>query len=247
MEVVRELMKKPRQTDLLAITLFVVAVLYTVYRGTAHTILVGLGFTLIVLGALPHQMALAFLVGASAIMLVQSNRSDRVEGFEDVSGEKEAFGTDTKVGNSADPTIAEDPDADANSEHQQREEQESVDELIHGTNNVIKGKSAEGFTESRKTSAKPMLPDNTDRMEPLELGKAYKLPSENDDKGFHLDSGTTFLNAYKALKPDQIAAMTKDTQELLSTQKALMGMLDSFGPLMKDMNKITGFFGPSGN
>ena len=249
MEVVRELMKKPRQTDLLAITLFVVAVLYTVYRGTAHTILVGLGFTLIVLGALPQQVALAFLVGASAIMLVQSNRSDQVEGFAsemDISGE--GFGTDTKVGNSADPTIAEDPDADANSEHQQREEQEAVDELIHGTNNAIKGKAtAEGFSESRKTSAKPMLPDNTDRMEPLELGKAYKLPSENDDKGFHLDSGTTFLNAYKALKPDQIAAMTKDTQELLATQKALMGMLDSFGPLMKDMNKITGFFGPGGN
>jgi hypothetical protein len=60
-----------------------------------------------------------------------------------------------------------------------------------------------------------------------------------------LDSGTTFLNAYKALKPDQIAAMTKDTQELLATQKALVGMLDSFGPLMKDMNKITGFFGPN--
>jgi hypothetical protein len=244
MEVVRELMKKPRQTDLLAITLFVVAVLYTVYRGTAHTILVGLGFTLIVLGALPHQMALAFLVGASAIMLVQSNRSDLggVEGFAsemDISGE--GFGTDTKVGNSADPTIAEDPDADANSHNQQ--EQEAVDELIHGTNNAIKGKATtEGFSKATK----PMLPDNTDRMEPLELGKAYKLPSENDDKGFHLDSGTTFLNAYKALKPDQIAAMTKDTQELLATQKALMGMLDSFGPLMKDMNKITGFFGPTG-
>jgi hypothetical protein len=88
-----------------------------------------------------------------------------------------------------------------------------------------------------------MLPDNTDRREPLVLGKAYKLPSENDDKGFHLDAGTTFLNAYKALKPDQIAAMTKDTQDLLTTQKSLVSMLDSFAPLLKDMNKITGFFG----
>ena len=90
-----------------------------------------------------------------------------------------------------------------------------------------------------------MLPDNADRKEPLELGKPYKLPNEHDDKGFHLDSGTTFLNAYKALKPDQIAAMTKDTQDLLATQKSLIGMLDSFGPLMKDMSKITGFFGTS--
>jgi hypothetical protein len=87
-----------------------------------------------------------------------------------------------------------------------------------------------------------MLPDHTDRKEPLVLGQAYKLPSEADDKGYHLDAGTTFLNAYKALKPDQIAAMTRDTQDLLATQKSLMQMLDSFGPLMKDMGKITGFF-----
>lgn len=92
---------------------------------------------------------------------------------------------------------------------------------------------------------KPMLPDNRERQEPLVLGKPYKLPSEKDDQGIHLDAGTTFLNAYKALKPDQIAAMTKDTQELLATQKSLVAMLDSFGPMLKDMNKITGFFGSS--
>ena len=89
-----------------------------------------------------------------------------------------------------------------------------------------------------------MLPDNRERREPLVLGKPYKLPSETDDKDYHLDAGTTFLNAYKALKPDQIAAMTKDTQDLLSTQRSLVSMLDSFAPLLKDMNKITGFFGP---
>jgi hypothetical protein len=69
------------------------------------------------------------------------------------------------------------------------------------------------------------------------------MPHETDDTGFHLDAGTTFLNAYKAMKPDQIAAMTKDTQELLATQKSLVSMLDSFAPLMKDMGKITGFLG----
>jgi hypothetical protein len=47
----------------------------------------------------------------------------------------------------------------------------------------------------------------------------------------------------KAMKPDQIAAMTRDTQELLATQKSLVSMLDSFAPLMKDMGKITGFLG----
>ena len=227
MEVLRELMKKPRQTDLLAIGLFVVAVLYTIYRGTAHTILVGLGFTFIVLGALPHQVALAFLVGASAILLVQRRVAVTNEGF---------------LGGSAMPTIVEDPDAAAVAAAQEEEDEDDTtgvgaDAIDHG-----KPELAETFSDGRK---KPMLPDNTDRMEPLELGKAYELPKESDDKGFHLDAGTTFLNAYKALKPDQIAAMTKDTQELLATQKSLVSMLDSFGPLMKDMGKITGFLGPS--
>jgi hypothetical protein len=233
MEVLRELMKKPRQADSLAIGIFVVAVLYTIFRGTTHTILVGIGFTLIVLGALPQQVALAFLVGASAIFLVQTNRRSTWEGFEDKGG-------------SDVPTIAEDPAAAATSEKEKeidKEEEEADDAVLHGTNKVITVKQTEGFSENKK---KVMLPDNADRKEMLELGKEYKLPNENDDKGFHLDSGTTFLNAYKALKPDQIAAMTKDTQELLATQKSLVGMLESFGPLMKDMGKITGFFGSPG-
>jgi hypothetical protein len=215
MEVVRELMKRPRSTETLAIVVFAIAVLYAVVAGTGHTALLGVGFILIVLGALPRQIALAFLVGASVILLVQTKEA-AVEGFTavlDVSGDKA----------------------------KEKETEKAKDAILKG---VDASETKEGFS---KNADKPMLPDNADRKEPLVLGKPYKLPNEEDDKGFHLDSGTTFLNAYKALKPDQIAAMTKDTQELLSTQKALMGMLDSFGPLMKDMNKITGFFGPSGN
>ena len=225
-----ELMKKPRQTESLAIGVFVAAVLYTVYRGTPHTVLVGIGFTLILLGALPKQVALAFLVGASAILLVQSR------------GTTEGFSSDTEEGNSAEPTIVEDPDA-ATKSKEEKEEEEAKTAVTNGTNDLIREKQ-ESFTNGKKK--KVVLPDHTDRKEPLVLGKPYKLPNENDDKGYHMDSGTTFLNAYKALKPDQIAAMTKDTQELLATQKSLIGMLDSFGPLMKDMSKITGFLGPAG-
>jgi hypothetical protein len=219
MEVLRELMKRPGPTEKLALGAFVVAVLYAVYAGAAHTALLGVGFTLIVLGALPRQVALAFLVGASAILLVQKTTAPfltGVEGFassQDVSGQAKEEAKDAITNGVAVPAP------------------EPIEPV----------KLKEEFTQK---SGKPMLPDHTDRKEPLELGKPYKLPSEQDDKGFHLDSGTTFLNAYKALKPDQIAAMTKDTQDLLATQKSLVGMLESFGPLMKDMNKITGFFGP---
>jgi hypothetical protein len=51
------------------------------------------------------------------------------------------------------------------------------------------------------------------------------------------------MNAYKALKPEQIAAMTKDTQELLATQKSLMNMLDSMKPLLSDGQNMMNMFG----
>jgi len=236
MEVLRELMKRPRQTDNLAIGMFVLAVLYTILNGSAHTILVGIGFTMIVLGALPRQVALAFLVGASAILLVQTRGG--YEGFTSEMGGKSEDAKDKDAEKEKEKETATDKETNA-----------AADAILHGTNAVKNAeaevKKADVQTEKFTSSGKPMLPDNADRKEMLELGKPYKLPNENDDKGFHLDSGTTFLNAYKALKPDQIAAMTKDTQELLATQKSLIGMLDSFGPLMKDMSKITGIFGPS--
>jgi len=202
MEVLNQLMKRPRQADSVAMVYFVGAVLYTIFRGSVSTVLVGIAFTLIVLGALPKQVTLAFLVGASAILLVQTRHSE--EGF-----------TDAKK-------------ADA-------EEKEAKDAKETKEKEEVKA----GFTNP------VVLPDNADRKEMLELGKPYKLPTEADDKGVHLDAGSTFLNAYKALKPEQIAAMTRDTQELLATQKSLVAMLDSFGPLMKDMGKITGFLGPA--
>jgi len=204
MEVLRELMKKPRQTDTLAIGAFVVAMIYAIVAGTPHTIIAGIAFVLMVLGALPRQMTIAFLVGASVILLLQT--SSKSEGF---------------AGSGSGESEVEPTEGSPAAEEKKKE-----------------AETAEGFAGKKK----PMLPDNATRKEPLVLGKAYTLPSEEDDKGYHLDAGTTFMNAYKSLKPDQIAAMTRDTQELLATQKSLVAMLDSFAPLMKDMDKITGFF-----
>jgi hypothetical protein len=222
MDAVQVLFKKPSNTDSLALTIFGFAVLYALLWGSKVSILVGLAFIMMMLGALPQQMALAFLVGATVIILLQSNKKCRrgIEGFADA-----AVATDnTGSANQGEPTTTD--TEQINGEVSSDEENEESEE-----------KDKEAFR------SKPLLPDNTDRKEPLVLGKAYKMPTEADDTGFHLDAGTTFLNAYKAMKPDQIAAMTRDTQELLATQKSLVSMLDSFAPLMKDMGKITGFLG----
>jgi hypothetical protein len=114
-------------------------------------------------------------------------------------------------------------------------------------------KPTEGFDEGTKKAKKPSKtppPDNGERAEFLTLGKKYKIPSESDDKEFHLDAGTTFMYAYKSLKPDQLAAMTKDTQELMQTQKQLMGTLQTLKPLITDgkemMDMFQSYFGSGG-
>jgi hypothetical protein len=101
-----------------------------------------------------------------------------------------------------------------------------------------------------KPKKKAPAPDHGTRAEPFQLGKKYKMPSEGDDQEFHLDAGTTMMNAYKALKPEQIANMTKDTQDLMNTQKQLMGTLNTLKPLIKDgkemMEMFQSYFGAGG-
>jgi len=117
------------------------------------------------------------------------------------------------------------------------EEEEETKEAFESTKPARKAKKAK----------KAAPPDNGERAEFLELGKKYKIPSEDDDKDFHLDAGSTFMNAYKSLKPDQLAAMTKDTQDLMQTQKQLMSTLQTLKPLIMDgkemMNTFQSYFG----
>lgn len=107
----------------------------------------------------------------------------------------------------------------------------------------------EGFANEEKPKKKKKArkvnppPDHGDRAEPLVLGKKYKMPSEDDDEDYHLDAGTTFLNAYKSLNPEQISAMTKDTQDLINTQKQLMSTLNTLKPLITDGKQMMETFG----
>lgn len=65
------------------------------------------------------------------------------------------------------------------------------------------------------------------------LFKLGVLPEEKKG-GFHIDQGTTVMNALNSLKPDQIKAMSEDTQKLIDTQKSLMGMLSTMKPMLQD-------------
>jgi hypothetical protein len=81
------------------------------------------------------------------------------------------------------------------------------------------------------------------------LFKIGKMPSENMD-GPKLDSGSTLLKAMESFKPEQVSAMTKDTKQLLETQKGLMEMLNQMRPVLADgkelLQTFSGMFGGSG-
>lgn len=84
------------------------------------------------------------------------------------------------------------------------------------------------------------------------LFKLGVIPEEGKG-GFHIDQGTTVINALNALKPEQLKQMTDDTQKLIDTQKNLMGLLSSVKPMMADgkqmMDTFQQMFGnaPQGN
>ena len=206
--------------------IFGAAVLYIFYNGQLTTIGLAIG-TGLILHALTRNVAVSLIGGALAgLIAVHYSRRGR-----------EGFTADRKTLHEGLET--EEKPAEGFEEAEEQEEK------------------AEGFEESeprprplRQKGGKKAAPNNGERGEFFELGKKYKGPSEEDDSDFHLDAGTTFMNAYKSLKPEQIAAMTKDTQELMQTQRQLMSTLSTLKPLIQDgkqmMDMFQSYFG-SGN
>jgi hypothetical protein len=80
------------------------------------------------------------------------------------------------------------------------------------------------------------------------LFKLGEIPTDAKG-GYHIDAGTTVINALNALKPDQVAAMTADTKQLIETQKSLMNMLQTFSPMVQEgkqmMDTFQQMFSPS--
>jgi len=65
---------------------------------------------------------------------------------------------------------------------------------------------------------------------------------EDSKGGYHIDQGTTVMNALNALNPDQIKSMTDDTRKLIETQKNLMSMLGSMKPMLQDGKQMMANF-----
>jgi hypothetical protein len=75
-------------------------------------------------------------------------------------------------------------------------------------------------------------------------------PKESDPKPAppktsdpHVDIGTTILHAYRNLSPEQIGGMRRDTKELMSLQKELMGSLAEMKPAIEQGAELLNTFG----
>ena len=126
------------------------------------------------------------------------------------------------------------------------EDAEETDLTVSNT----KGKKSEN-TESVTATSKPAETDvEVEEEAPPEsfqdkssgVFKLGQIPTEAKG-GFHIDAGTTVMNALNSLKPDQIDAMTKDTKQLIETQKSLMNMLQTFTPMVKEGKQMMDTFG----
>jgi len=214
-------MPKLKQDDALLYASYgiaALAALYMFYRTQVSAIMLSVGVALI-LFSLTEDLSVSLISGALAGLIAVYYSRPVSEGFEDADEEEERM------------------------VHEGFEDAEEEKEM----NEEFEDKPVKKAKKNKKKAKSAPPPDNGERAEFFELGKKYKGPKEEDDKEFHLDAGTTFMNAYKSLKPDQINAMTKDTQELMQTQKQLMSTLSTLKPLIQDgkemMNMFQSYFG----
>jgi hypothetical protein len=95
----------------------------------------------------------------------------------------------------------------------------------------------EGFEDEKKIQKKGKPAPTIKKEEMAMPFKLGEIPSQVKN-GPHIDAGSTLIKAIQGLNPDQINAMTKDTKQLIETQKSLMGMLGTMKPMMNDGKEL---------
>jgi hypothetical protein len=95
----------------------------------------------------------------------------------------------------------------------------------------------EGFEDEKKAEKKGKPAPTIKKEEMAMPFKLGEIPTQVKN-GPHIDAGSTLIKAIQGLNPDQINAMTKDTKQLIETQKSLMGMLGTMKPMMNDGKEL---------
>jgi hypothetical protein len=168
---------------------------------------------------------------------LQGVGSQMSEGFADAS-ETDMSISETKESSSAEVSVAKSKPASANEEAMDTKDLEKMAKMMK----QMMSANTDVLAPSKATK---ISEDKVPKNEPQDLAKKEKFQDNSglfklgqipkDEKGgHHIDAGTTVMNAISALKPDQIKAMTMDTKQLIETQKSLMGMLQTFQPMVSE-------------
>jgi len=169
-----------------------------------------------------------------ATMPIQGVGSPMSEGFANASdpdmtvSEKKAVIPDVSVGTSKPAAVDMDP-ADM------AKMAEMMKKLMGNMNaDALAPSKATKISEDNIPPAhQPQEKESFQESQTAGLFKLGQIPKD-EKGGHHIDAGTTVMNAINALKPDQIKAMTMDTKQLIETQKSLMGMLQTFQPMVSE-------------
>ena len=116
----------------------------------------------------------------------------------------------------------------------------------------LSGPFVEGFEDVKKDVPAPASKEDEKNEKPAPVKQISKdalpqpftlgeIPAQVKN-GPHIDAGSTLIKAIQSLNPDQINAMTKDTQQLIETQKSLMGMLGTMKPMLNDGKQLMDTF-----
>ena len=116
----------------------------------------------------------------------------------------------------------------------------------------LSGPFVEGFEDAKKDEPAPASKEDEKNEKPAPVKQISKdalpqpftlgeIPAQVKN-GPHIDAGSTLIKAIQSLNPDQINAMTKDTQQLIETQKSLMGMLGTMKPMLNDGKQLRDTF-----
>ena len=89
--------------------------------------------------------------------------------------------------------------------------------------------------------------DNDNKKTKIRKKKRYKNrnQSKNEDGDENediLDINQSFVQAYKKMSPKQLSGLTKETKDLINTQKKLMETLNTMGPALKEGKQILSTF-----
>jgi phosphate/sulfate permease len=82
-----------------------------------------------------------------------------------------------------------------------------------------------------------------EKEKPSEKKDSDPTPAPPKTSDPHVDIGTTILHAYRNLSPEQIGGMRRDTKELMSLQKELMGSLAEMKPAIEQGAELLKTFG----